>query len=102
MMKRVGVLGSGDVGQTLAQGFKRHGYDVRIASRSPQKLAEFSSKSGISNGTFHDVAAWAEGIVLAVLGTGAREALDLAGAEAIGGKVVMDTTNPIDHAPPED
>src|ERR1700752_598683 len=67
-MKRIGVLGSGQVAQVLAKGFQKHGYDVRVGSRSPAKLAAFASSTGIASGTFAEVAAWAEGIVLAVLG----------------------------------
>jgi predicted dinucleotide-binding enzyme len=99
---RIGVIGSGQVGQTLAQGLKKHGYDVRIGSRSPAKLADFSKSSGIQAGTFADVAAWAEGVVLAVLGAAAEEALREAGAANLNGKLVMDTTNPISKEPPED
>jgi len=33
-MNKIGVIGSGVVGQTLATGLRRHGYDVRIASRT--------------------------------------------------------------------
>src|SRR5262245_19901642 len=102
IMIRVGVLGSGEVGQTLAAGFKKHGYDVRIGSRSPEKLAAFSAKSGVANGTFHDVAAWADSLVLAVLGTAALDVLAAAEAAALDGKVLIDTTNPIENAPPED
>ena len=36
--QKVGILGSASVGQTLAKGFKAHGYDVRIGSRTPSKL----------------------------------------------------------------
>src|SRR5574341_1762329 len=78
---KFGVLGSGPVGQVLAKGLLKHGYEVRIGSRSPTKLAEFSSSSGIASGTFADVSAWAEGLVLAVQGRGAEEALKLAGAK---------------------
>lgn len=99
---RIGIIGSAGVGQTLASGLKRHGYDVRIGSRSPQKLADFSAKSGIQSGTFAEVAAWAEAIVLAVKGTAAVAALREAGATNLAGKTVMDTTNPIAEAPPED
>ena len=67
---RIGVIGSGQVGQTLSQGLVKHGYEARIASRSPAKLAEFTSSSGIQTGTFADVAAWAEAVVLAVKGDG--------------------------------
>src|SRR5262245_56823766 len=98
---RVGVVGSGQVGQTLAGGFKKHGYDVRIASREPGRLADFESKNGIVAGTFRAVAAWAEVVVLAVLGRAAREALDECGAAALRGKIVIDTTNPISNEPPD-
>jgi len=101
-MPKVGVIGSATVGQTLAQGFKKHGYDVRIASRAPAKLADFSSKSGIAAGTFEDVAAWADIVVLAVKGTIAEEAIRTAGEANLTGKVVIDTTNPIAEAPPVD
>lgn len=93
-MERIGIIGSAMVGQTLAAGFKGHGYDVRIASRTPEKLAEFSRTSGIGAGSFSDVAAWGEVLVLAVRGLGAVEALALAGHERLAGKIVIDVTNP--------
>ena len=99
---RIGVIGSGQVGQTLAQGLKKHGYETRIASRSPEKLAGFSASSGIQAGTPADVAAWAEAVVLAVKGDAAEAALREAGAANVNGKLVIDTTNPIAHEPPED
>jgi predicted dinucleotide-binding enzyme len=100
-MPTFGVLGSGEVGQTLAQGLKKHGYDVRIGSRSPAKLADFAKQTGIPAGTFGDVARWGEALVLAVAGTGAEQALAEAGREALRGKLVIDVTNPIGDDPPE-
>ena len=100
--KRFGILGSGDVGQALAKGFAASGYQVRIGTRSPGKLAKFSKSTGIRAGTFQEVAAWGEALVLAVLGKGALEALELAGAESLKGKLVIDTTNPISDEPPVD
>ena len=35
----IGIIGSAIVGQTLARGFQKHGYDVRIGSRTPEKLS---------------------------------------------------------------
>lgn len=102
MDKKIGIIGSAVVGQTLARGFKQHGYDVRIASRKPAKLAEFSSASGIPAGTFADVAAWCDVAVLAVHGAAAEDALRGAGASNLQGKIVVDTTNPISDAPPVD
>ena len=99
-MYKVGVLGSGGVGQTLAKGFQAHGHEVRIGSRSPGKLDAFTTSTGIGGGTFAEVAAWAELLVLCVRGSGAIEALSLAGAEHLDGKIIVDTTNPIKDAPP--
>jgi 8-hydroxy-5-deazaflavin:NADPH oxidoreductase len=99
---RIGVIGSGQVGQVLAAGLKKHGYDVKIGSRTPAKLSAFSKSAAIDAATFADVAAWAEGVVLAVKGAAADEAVREAGAENVDGKLVLDTTNPISNEPPED
>jgi hypothetical protein len=101
-MPRFGVLGSGVVAQVLANGLKRHGYDVRIGSREPAKLAAFHEQTGIATGTFAEVAEAANVIVLAVKGLAAAEALQLAGAGSLAGKVVIDATNPIAEAAPVD
>jgi len=99
-MQKFGVLGSGVVAKTLANGLKRHGYDVRIASRGGDKLQDFSAESGIAAGTFEDITRWADVVVLAVKGTAAESALKIAGAQNLAGKIVIDTTNPIaDEAP---
>jgi predicted dinucleotide-binding enzyme len=100
-MKRYAVLGSGEVGQVLAQGLAKHGHEVRIASRTPDKLAKFSRESGIAALTFSDAAAWAEALVLSVKGDGAEEALRLAGKEWLNGKLIIDTTNPISDDDPQ-
>jgi predicted dinucleotide-binding enzyme len=99
---RIGVIGSGQVGQTLAQGLKKHGYETRIASRTAAKLGDFSKSSGIPAGTFAEVAVWAEAVVLAVKGDAAEAAVREAGAANLAGKLVIDTSNPIGHEPPED
>ena len=100
--RRFGVLGSGEVGQTLAKGLAANGYEVRIGTRSPGKLAKFAKSTGIAEGSFQQVAAWAEAAVLAVLGKAALEAVDLAGPKNLTGKLVIDTTNPISDEEPVD
>ena len=100
--KRFGVLGSGDVGQALAKGLASNGYEVRIGTRSPGKLAKFSKSTGIPEGSFQEVAAWGEAVILAVLGTAALEAVQHAGPDNLSGKLVIDTTNPIGNEPPVD
>jgi len=101
-MNSIGIIGSGTVGQTLAQGFKKHGYQVRIGSRTPAKLAAFAASSGITAGTFAEVAAWGQTLVLTVTGTKALEAVRLAEPASFRGKTVIDTTNPLSDAPPVD
>ena len=100
-IKRFGVLGSGEVGQTLAKGLKTHGYQVRIGTRTPAKLADFTRSTGIEAGSFADVARWGEALVLAVLGEAAMEVLTTIGAASLGGKPILDTTNALSHEPPE-
>lgn len=99
---RVAVLGSGKVGEVLANGFLKHGYEVMRGSRDPGKLAAWKSGAGAkaATGTFGDAAAWGEMVVLAVKGIAAEAVLDFAGAANLSGKVVIDTTNPIAEQPP--
>jgi len=97
---KVGVLGSGDVAKVLAAGFLKHGHEVRIGTRSPTKLAEWASTSRVSVGMFSEAAQFGELIVLAVKGTAAHEALELAGKTNVSGKTVIDATNPIADAAP--
>jgi predicted dinucleotide-binding enzyme len=84
----------------LAAGFEDKGYEVRIGSRDPRKLREFSERIGVPAVTFSDAAAYGEIVVLAVKGTAALDVLRGIGAAAISGKIVIDTTNPIADAPP--
>ncbi len=101
-MAKFGVLGSGEVGQELAKGLRDIGHEVRIGSRDPKKLAAYTAETKIPNGTFAEVATWAEALVLAVKGSGAEGALRQAGLENLSGKLIIDTTNPTTEAPPQD
>ncbi len=95
---KIGVLGSGMVGQTLAKGLHGLGHDVRIGSREGNKLATFSADTGITEAPFAAVASFAEVIIVAVKGDVA-ESLTTQLASEFSGKVVLDTTNPISGAP---
>jgi predicted dinucleotide-binding enzyme len=101
MADKIGVIGSGQVGQVLADGFLKHGYEVMRGSREPSKLADWKKAAGAkaSTGTFADTARFGDVVVLAVKGTVAEEAVALCGG-ALDGKVVLDATNPIAEKPP--
>src|SRR5512136_1882801 len=98
---KVGVLGSGVVGETLADGLLKHGHEVMRGSRDPAKLAAWKAGAGAKarTGTFAETAAFGEVVVLAVKGTAALDAVRACGP-ALGGKTVLDATNPIADAPP--
>ena len=100
---KIGILGSGVVGQTLASGFVKHGYKVMIGTRNANKLKEWKTRVGnkISIGGFKETAKFGEIIVLAVKGTVAKEVLEMVIIENLEGKTIIDATNPIADVPPE-
>lgn len=97
---RIGVIGSGEVGRALGRGFAALGHDVRIGSREPAKLQEWADAVGAraSTGTFEETARFGDVIVLATLGVATLDALRLSGTGHFDGKVVIDTTNPLDFS----
>ena len=102
-MKKVAVLGSGQVGDVLSNGFLAHGYSVMRATRDPAKLQAW--KAGATGeaavGSYEQAAKWGDIIVLAVKGLVAEEVLDQCGIANLAGKTVIDATNPIAGEPPD-
>lgn len=101
-MKKVGIIGSGIVAQTLGSGFLKHGYQVMLGTSDKSKLAEWQKGAGAnaSVGSFTDTARFGEIIVLAVKGTVVKKVIGLMGHENMISKTIIDTTNPIADAPP--
>lgn len=97
---KVGILGSGMVGQALGRGLASRGHDVKIGSRSPQSDALRAwlktAKGKVSAGNPSEAAAHGEVIVLATNGLGTEAAIDLAGPRNFDGKLVIDVTNALD------
>lgn len=102
---RVGILGTGAVGQALGTGFVGLGHEVRMGSRDAnnEKAVAWAAGAGelASTGTFADAAAFAEIAVLALLWNGTENALQMAGSYNLAGKVVIDATNPLSFAAPD-
>ncbi len=98
---KVGILGSGDVGKSFARAFSTLGHDVKIGSRSPEKLNDFVGEAGerVTSSTFEETARFGDLVVLATLGVGTEDALRLADPSNFKGKVVIDATNPLDFSP---
>jgi 8-hydroxy-5-deazaflavin:NADPH oxidoreductase len=98
---KIGVIGSGIVGQTLAAGFIKHGHEVMIGTREKEKLAQWNQANPKARvGDFRETASFGGVIVLAVKGQVAAEALSAAGGASLSEKTVIDATNPIADAPP--
>jgi predicted dinucleotide-binding enzyme len=99
---KIGILGSGVVAKALAEGFLKHGYEVMLGTREVANLAAWAQQHPKARiGGFADSAAFGELVVLAVKGAAAKDALRLAGETNLAGKTVIDTTNPIADAPPD-
>jgi 8-hydroxy-5-deazaflavin:NADPH oxidoreductase len=96
---KIGILGSGDVGKKLGSGFVSIGHEVMLGSRDPngENVKGWIAANGkaASGGSFEQVATFGEVIVLATLWSGTENALRLAGAKNLSGKVVIDATNPL-------
>src|SRR5882724_11458621 len=100
---KVGVLGSGGVGQVLGAGFAKHGRQVMMGTRKTgdKDVQDWVAKTpGASAGTFAEAARFGDLIVLAVLGRVVENVIELAGPENFTGKTLMDTTNPLANSPP--
>jgi predicted dinucleotide-binding enzyme len=97
---RIGVLGTGVVGRTLASALLEGGHDVRMGSRAAgnQQAVAWVAEAGdrASEGTFADAAGFGELVVNATAGAASLDALDAAGAEQLAGKVLVDVSNPLD------
>lgn len=101
---KVGILGTGFVGRALGSGFVGLGHEVRMGSRDAQNETAVKWAAGAGDsasvGTFGDAAGFAEVAVLATAWSGTENALGMASAANLAGKVVIDATNPlVFHAP---
>jgi len=101
---KIGIIGSGVVGQVLGTAFLGEKHDVMLSSRdrSKKELAEWRDKNPSGKiGTFQEAATFGDLLVLCTAGHAATQAIELAGKTNLSNKVVIDTTNPIDKAPPQ-
>lgn len=102
MTSKVGILGSGDVAQSLGRGFARHKWEVRLGSRTPksEKLAAWRKAAGAggSVGTFAEAAEFGNVVIVATHGAATEEVLDLVGPNPFKGKLVIDVTNQLDFS----
>jgi len=99
---KIGLLGSGNVGQTLGTKLVQLGHDVMMGSRDSAnpKGISWAKKEGhhALYGTFMNAAAFGEIIINSTLGSASIDALRQAGIENLKGKILIDTANPLDYS----
>lgn len=110
---RIGVLGTGVVGQTLGLKLVEVGHAVLLGTRDPSKLDELKGRGDSARtlrdwlaaaggeagvGTFRDAAAYGAIIVNALSGAASLDVLNRVGPENLNGKILIDISNPIDFS----
>lgn len=106
---RIAILGTGTVGQTIGTKLAQMGHEVYLGSREPAnaKAIAWANKENLNKdstqkhalfGTFANAAAFGEVVFNCTLGTASLDALHMAGAENLRGKILIDTANPLDYS----
>ena len=97
---KIGILGSGDVGLRLGDGFLTLGHTVKIGTRNTSKetIASWKKKHvhGASVGSFEEAASFGEIIVFATLWAATEGIIKLADKENFSRKIIIDVINPLD------
>jgi 8-hydroxy-5-deazaflavin:NADPH oxidoreductase len=99
-MMKIGVLGTGEVGQAIGAKLVELGHDVMMGARAAdnEKVLAFAERTGGKAGTFRDAAAHGEIIVQCARGNMAIEVLRQAGEDNLRGKVLIDVSLPLDFS----
>ena len=99
---KIGILGTGSVGQTIGRALIAKGHEVMMGSRSltNEKANAWAVANGANagNGMFEDAAKFGELIFICLNGNITSDALQQAGPDNFAGKVVIDVTNPLDFS----
>jgi 8-hydroxy-5-deazaflavin:NADPH oxidoreductase len=107
---KIGIIGGGSVGQTLAAKLIANGHDVVLGIRNPspaelakeRQMAEplnaWQKKTGGKVLTFAEAARHGEIIINATSGGASIEALQAAGEANLENKVLIDVANPLDFS----
>ena len=99
---KIGILGTGNVGQTIGTKLIQLGNDVKLGSRMAEneKAIEWTRQNGskASHGTFAQAAGYANILFNCTAGSASIVALNLAEKENLNGKILIDVANPLDFS----
>jgi len=110
---KIGIIGTGMVGQTLGAKFIELGNEVMFGTRDVEKTLRRTEPDGYGNppfsewtkqhpeaqlGSFAEAAAYGEIVINATTGTASMSALSSAGRANLSGKILIDIANPLDFS----
>lgn len=99
---KIGILGTGMVGETLGTKFVQLGHQVKMGSRtaSNDSAAKWVKAAGAnaSQGTFSDAASFGEVVFICLKGAVFLEVAKTLNPTALGGKVLVDVSNPLEFS----
>jgi len=92
---KIGILGTGNVGRSLAKPWADKGHEIVFGSRDPEKALEIAESMGknVCSATYEEAAKWGDVVVLATTYTATQDILKAVGD--LTGKILVDCTNPI-------
>jgi predicted dinucleotide-binding enzyme len=101
-MKKIGILGTGNVGKTIGTRLIQLGYEVKMGSRTShnEKAVEWATSQGepASTGTFEEATRFGEIIFNCTKGEITLDVFKMAGVANFAGKTVIDLSNPLDFS----
>jgi predicted dinucleotide-binding enzyme len=110
---KISIIGTGAVGQTLSSKLVELGHEVTMGTRNVSEKLASTAKDNYGNppfsewykvnrkiklDTFSKAALASEIVINATHGSSSIEALKLAGAKNLAGKVLIDISNPLDFS----
>jgi 8-hydroxy-5-deazaflavin:NADPH oxidoreductase len=97
---KIGILGTGTVGEALATALVNKGHNVMMGSRmaSNEKIQDWIKRTGKGAlaGTFQDAAGFGDLLFICLNGEFAADVVRELDPERVAGKIVIDITNPLD------
>ncbi len=101
-MLKIGILGTGDVGNRIGSKLISLNHEVKMGSRTADnsRAVEWVKANGAkaSQGTFSDAARFGDLIFNCTSGIASIDALNMAGTNNLSGKVLVDIANPLDFS----
>jgi 8-hydroxy-5-deazaflavin:NADPH oxidoreductase len=95
---KIGIIGAGNIGGTLAGLWAQAGHQVMVSSRHPERLQDLVSRLGdnVCSGTSEEAAAFGEVVFLAIPLNGMDTTVKKI-KPSLAGKVVLDAMNPFEN-----